>query len=168
MKLTKTEQRFYDLRKEGKTLEECAEEMGVTLKTTRNLDSKIKSDLSTLHFCFKTYDNGFFEKLIHVVTDKGFDFALSEAIERASELLNRSVNERELSLYFTKDMDGDNVDFNCSRKYICCICGEEHIGYGHNPNPITTDGECCDKCNMSVVIPARIRECTKRNVLSGA
>lgn len=166
MKLTKTEQTFYDLRKEGKTLEECAEIMGVTLKSIKSLDIKIKSDLYTLHYCFKVYTNGFFEKLIHVVTEKGFDFALSEAVKRASELLKRSVNDRELMLYFTKDIDGDNVDVNCSRKYICSICGEEHIGYGHNPNPITIDGECCDKCNATIVIPARIKECTKRNVLS--
>lgn len=166
MKLTNAEQKFYDLRKEGKTLEECAEILGVALKTTRNLDAKIKNDLCTLHYCFKVYTNGFFTKFIHVITEKGFDFALSEGIKRASELLKRSVNENELSLYFTKDMDGDNVDFNCSRKYICSICGKEHIGYGHNPNPITIDGECCDTCNATIVIPARIKECTKRNVLS--
>ena len=166
MELTKTEQKFYDLRKEGKTLEECAEIMGITLKSVKHLNNKIKSDLYTLHYCFKVNDKGFFERRIHVVTDKGFNFALSEAIQRASELLKRSVDEPELSLYFMKDMDGDNVDFNCNRKYICSICGKEHIGYGHNPNPITIDGECCDKCNATIVIPARIKECTKRNVLS--
>lgn len=166
MELTKREQKLYDLRKEGKTLEECAEIMGVTLRNVKNLDIKIKSDLYALHYCFKVYTNGFFEKLIHVITEKGFDFALSKAVQRASELLKRSVNENELSLYFTKDMDGNNVDFDCNRKYICCICGKEHVGYGHNPNPVTTDGECCDNCNVTIVIPARIKECAKRNVFS--
>ena len=161
MKLTKREQELYDLRKEGKTLEECAEILGITLKSTKNIDAKIRSELSNLHYCFKTYNDGFSEQLFHIVTDKGFDFALAEAVKRASECFKRSVNEKDMSLYFVKDMDGDNVDFNYNRKYICCICGKEHVGYGHNPNPVTTNGECCNECNMSVVIPARIKECTK-------
>lgn len=164
MKLTERELELYNLRKEGKTLKECAEILGITLKSTTNMYAKIISNLSNLHYCFKLYTNGFFEQLIHVVTDKGFDFALSEAVERASESFKRSVNENELSLCFVKDMEGDDVDFHCSRKYICCICGEEHIGYGHNPNPVAVDGECCNRCNTSVVIPARIKECAKRIV----
>lgn len=40
----------------------------------------------------------------------------------------------------------------------CCICGKEINGYGNNPWPINNDVEarCCDDCNWSVVIPARI------------
>ena len=164
MKLTEKEQRIYELRNEGKTLEEVAEEMGITKERVRQVEKNIRTDLSNLHFCFKMYDKGFFEKPIHVITDEGFDYALHKAVERANEICKRSVKEHELSLYFVKDMEGDNIEFNCSRKYICCICGEEHIGYGHNPNPVTIDGECCDKCNMSVVIPTRLKECIKRNV----
>lgn len=30
------------------------------------------------------------------------------------------------------------------RKYTCCICGEEHTGWGNNPWPL--DGDiCCDR-----------------------
>lgn len=42
-------------------------------------------------------------------------------------------------------------------KFKCCICGKEIKGYGNNALPIK-DGICCDKCNMSVVIPTRINE----------
>ena len=44
-------------------------------------------------------------------------------------------------------------------KLMCCFCKEEIDGYGNNPEP-AAEGElkCCDKCNWSVVIPARINE----------
>lgn len=42
-------------------------------------------------------------------------------------------------------------------KKICCICGKEFEGYGNNPAPVKNDGQCCDDCNMNVVIPARFR-----------
>ena len=29
---------------------------------------------------------------------------------------------------------------------------------GHNPEPITSHGRCCDKCNSDIVIPARIAD----------
>ena len=38
----------------------------------------------------------------------------------------------------------------------CCICGREFEGWGNNPWPLETDGECCDECNMEYVIPARL------------
>ena len=41
---------------------------------------------------------------------------------------------------------------------ICCICGEPFLGYGNNPWPVEEDGECCDVCNITVVIPARMSQ----------
>ena len=38
----------------------------------------------------------------------------------------------------------------------CCICGREFTGWGNNPWPVKTEGECCYECNMRVVVPARI------------
>lgn len=39
----------------------------------------------------------------------------------------------------------------------CCICGNNTVtGYGNNPAPVKTKGRCCDYCNASVVIPARL------------
>lgn len=39
----------------------------------------------------------------------------------------------------------------------CCICGKEFTGYGNNPDPVKSEGQCCDECNASVVIPARLK-----------
>lgn len=42
--------------------------------------------------------------------------------------------------------------------YECCICGQKFTGWGNNPWPVDTseDARCCDDCNSSVVIPARL------------
>lgn len=49
--------------------------------------------------------------------------------------------------------DKDTVEFIKT----CCICGKDFTGYGNNPDPVKTDGKCCDECNLTVVIPARMR-----------
>lgn len=43
-------------------------------------------------------------------------------------------------------------------KFVCCLCHKLIVGYGNNPWPISTDPEdrCCDVCNYTKVIPARI------------
>lgn len=41
-------------------------------------------------------------------------------------------------------------------KKKCCICGKEFYGWGNEPWPVKESGQCCDKCNMSVVVPARL------------
>ena len=41
-------------------------------------------------------------------------------------------------------------------KNICVICGSPFEGYGNNADPVE-NGRCCDRCNMEVVIPARMR-----------
>ena len=42
--------------------------------------------------------------------------------------------------------------------YQCSICGRVFSGYGNNPYPVTKgeNDRCCDACNDSKVIPARI------------
>jgi len=48
-------------------------------------------------------------------------------------------------------------------KLKCCICKKEIIpnkigwGRGNNALPVK-DGRCCDECNWSVVIPARLKK----------
>lgn len=44
-------------------------------------------------------------------------------------------------------------------EFKCCICGK-HITneYGNNPYPIYNAGECCNICNMLIVLPARIKK----------
>ena len=38
----------------------------------------------------------------------------------------------------------------------CCLCGKDYEGYGNNAQPVC-EGRCCDHCNLSIVIPERIR-----------
>lgn len=38
----------------------------------------------------------------------------------------------------------------------CCLCGGEYNGYGNNPEPLKK-GRCCDKCNITKVVPARMK-----------
>lgn len=41
-------------------------------------------------------------------------------------------------------------------KKICCVCGREFYGYGNDPWPVKNEGECCDECNTTVVLAARL------------
>lgn len=39
----------------------------------------------------------------------------------------------------------------------CSICKDEIKGHGNNAQPINS-GKCCDKCNVTKVIPERIKK----------
>lgn len=39
---------------------------------------------------------------------------------------------------------------------ICVICGTLFAGHGNNPWPVVEDGRCCDYCNHTEVVPARM------------
>lgn len=38
---------------------------------------------------------------------------------------------------------------------ICSICKKPYTGWGNNAQPVN-DGRCCDDCNTTAVIPARL------------
>jgi len=60
---------------------------------------------------------------------------------------------------FNQEFESRNVFGEAVEKtFICCICGEESIGFGNNPAPYKEKGKCCDSCNIKFVIPARINE----------
>ena len=41
--------------------------------------------------------------------------------------------------------------------YHCYFCGHLFRGYGNNPAPVRSESlRCCDNCNATVVIPARL------------
>lgn len=42
----------------------------------------------------------------------------------------------------------------------CSICKNKLIGFGNNAEPIN-NGKCCDACNFTKVIPARLKELKK-------
>ena len=39
----------------------------------------------------------------------------------------------------------------------CALCGKGYIGWGNNAQPLK-EGYCCDDCNATKVIPARVEE----------
>ena len=47
---------------------------------------------------------------------------------------------------------------NANEVWKCCICGEYFTGWGNNPWPISDKEEdrCCDMCDTTKVLPARI------------
>ena len=51
-----------------------------------------------------------------------------------------------------------------SLKFTCCLCGAECTGWGNNPYPCEPKfggDRCCDECNSTKVIPARLRALCK-------
>jgi len=41
---------------------------------------------------------------------------------------------------------------------ICSLCGRKYSHWGNNPEPLKDIEErCCDECNQTKVIPARLR-----------
>lgn len=52
--------------------------------------------------------------------------------------------------------------------YICNLCGNTFEGWGNNPYPLCKEEEigearCCDECNMTKVIPARLANLYRSN-----
>lgn len=39
----------------------------------------------------------------------------------------------------------------------CVLCGKHIDGHGNNPAPLADEGKCCDECNSTKVIPARMK-----------
>lgn len=57
--------------------------------------------------------------------------------------------------------------FETKRVIECSICHEDipvvlDWAFGNNAQPVN-DGRCCNRCNMEVVIPARLQEISKRS-----
>ena len=46
----------------------------------------------------------------------------------------------------------------------CCLCGREFVGWGNNPFPLSEkeDDVCCDECNYTKVIAARLEYIAER------
>ena len=47
-----------------------------------------------------------------------------------------------------------------TKKRLCCLCGQYFIGWGNNPWPLNNDPDavCCNECNDTRVVPARIQQ----------
>lgn len=53
------------------------------------------------------------------------------------------------------EMDKVKSEYEAEDKF-CSICGDPILGYGNSANPVN-DEVCCDTCNLSVVVPARLK-----------
>ncbi|MCM1218028.1 MAG: hypothetical protein NC548_26375 [Lachnospiraceae bacterium] len=51
---------------------------------------------------------------------------------------------------------------------VCCICGKPYDGRGNNPYPVETWGDCCDLCNVTLVIPRRLLDAKKAETRAAA
>lgn len=69
----------------------------------------------------------------------------------------KSVDDSDRNVV-SNDVDRNAIVSNNEkhRYFKCCICGKLCEGYGNNPAPIKLKGECCDECNTTKVIPARL------------
>lgn len=53
---------------------------------------------------------------------------------------------------------------------LCCFCGKSTGVHGNNPTPAQPDtaaadkGQCCDECNLRVVLPARSAEAQRGTI----
>ena len=65
------------------------------------------------------------------------------------------VDEAFLVKFFGLDSP-DVESYEIREVLYCCICGKRIDGHGHNASPVK-DGTCCDECNMTRVVPERIR-----------
>jgi hypothetical protein len=59
--------------------------------------------------------------------------------------------------------DDDDNGWSLVKAYkpnpICVLCKKHcECKYGNNPDPVATEGVCCDRCNLTRVIPARIAQ----------
>ena len=51
------------------------------------------------------------------------------------------------------------MDRQTDKKEIktCCLCKDQFEGYGNNPLPLyNKKGRCCNICNLTKVLPARL------------
>jgi hypothetical protein len=85
-------------------------------------------------------------ELIHEDQMHMSHYSFEEAME---EVMLRQLDEEYQS-------DSENDD-EIEAVTTCCICDNTREGFGNNPAPVKTEGRCCDACNTSVVIPARIQ-----------
>ena len=47
---------------------------------------------------------------------------------------------------------------------ICCFCQKDAGPHGNNPFPLCDEGVCCDTCNITLVVAARLTSSTARTV----
>lgn len=83
---------------------------------------------------------------------KPADTATAADMKATGDVLGIDITPEMLPLDKLKKESIDIKD----KTFKCCLCGKECTGYGNNPEPLAKEGRCCDKCNSTKVIPARL------------
>ena len=115
------------------------------------------------------YKEKYYESIkVNDIEDQSYDYSNKELpyivrVEKIKEedydfwfLIHCTEEEAKDLLYDpTNECVKPEIEESVNNAQICSICGIEYDGYGNNAEPIN-DGRCCDECNLSKVIPARL------------
>lgn len=99
------------------------------------------------------------EKLENKIDEDVKNRILEKIKNKNIKTLKEDFEDENVSEPVAKDEEPVKEELEDDHK--CCICGEPIEGHGNNPFPVKTEGDCCDKCNAEVVIPARIEKMKK-------
>ena len=67
-----------------------------------------------------------------------------------------------LSMWGEIGADIEKTKTKDKKQKKCSICGNFYEGHGNSAKPIN-NGECCNKCNMAIVIPRRAQDIINQN-----
>jgi hypothetical protein len=70
------------------------------------------------------------------------------------------LNDKELDdMILKRVMDSRRMQrVRAGTSKLCVLCGIEFLEWGNDPWPLASKGWCCDRCNATKVIPARLKQ----------
>ena len=89
--------------------------------------------------------------IVRLKVNESFEFE-AENIEQAREEAEQITNQL---------IDNISEDsFEVTEVNICSICKKKYEGFGNNAFPVNK-GRCCDECNTTEIISARLKKLNK-------
>jgi len=79
---------------------------------------------------------------------------VSDITTRITGKPEEQVSENEI---WQASLHGVPLDAFLDETSKCSICGIRYLGHGHNAQPVN-NGRCCDMCNTTHVIRARLSQ----------
>jgi len=72
-----------------------------------------------------------------------------------------NTHSHEINMNIIKQMNSLCGEIMCEeyphlKNQTCPICDKKFNGWGNNPAPLNVEGQVCDDCNMSVIVPVRM------------
>jgi len=102
-------------------------------------------------------DQEFGDEVVFDDFEEFYDYIKNNILNADDYLILEDMHEEAFNLKFESiNVFGEVLNEGKDDKFTCCICGEESVGYGNNPEPYKHEGKCCDACNRKFVIPARL------------